>query len=399
MSDLHLLLQYFLTIKQLQENPIYAQSLLLESLNKVELHKHFQGVVRNINRISEDIDPQHHYHLSRVETIRHQHLELSEKRVRTFKHLDEADKQLDCFYTAQKLKNYCEFLGYSKTLSHEASIRLPGGFMDYVKSSGFMEVDIVRAYYLAANMMLYPDQEDHYQQLRKLLIQEGKNFSKKEQEVLFIHLINYCIDTKINLGRSDYFQELFVLYKDGLAQRIIYNENVLDPQHYKNIITVGLYAKAFDWIEHFIQNYTASLPEGNQKNAYNYNLAKVYFQQGEHEKVIEQLREVEYENITYALGSKLLLLKTYFELGEFLPLDSLSESFRIYLRRNKLISKTLKQQYLNVIRFVRKLSTVAPYDSKSLERIRIQIEECKALADKAWILAKLDELQGSPAGS
>ena len=108
--------------------------------------------------------------------------------------------------------------------------------------------------------------------------------------------------------------------------------------------------------------------------------------------MIEQLREVEYQNLVYALGAKLMLLKTYYELKEFLALDSLIDSFRIYLRRNKLISADVKQQYLNVLRFVRKLSSVPPYNRNAINRIREQIDRCKALADKKWILEKLEEM-------
>ena len=84
--------------------------------------------------------------------------------------------------------------------------------------------------------------------------------------------------------------------------------------------------------------------------------------------MIEQLREVEYKNLTYSLGGKLMLLKTYYELEELNPLSSLLDSYSIYLRRNKLISRELKQQYLNVLRFTRKLASIAPYDKKGIQR-------------------------------
>ena len=76
--------------------------------------------------------------------------------------------------------------------------------------------------------------------------------------------------------------------------------------------------------------------------------------------MIEQLQEVEYKNHVYALGGKLTLLKTYYELKEYIALDSLTDSFRIYIRRNKIISREVKQQYLNVLRFVKKLSSTIP---------------------------------------
>jgi alpha-amylase/alpha-mannosidase (GH57 family) len=118
------------------------------------------------------------------------------------------------------------------------------------------------------------------------------------------------------------------------------------------------------------------------------------FTEKQYENVIELLREVEYENVTYALGGKLMLLKTYYELDELTPLDSLLDSFRIYLRRNQLISREIKQQYLNVLRIVKRMAQVAPYDRKAIEKLRNQVDKSNSLADKNWILAKLKELEG-----
>ena len=166
----------------------------------------------------------------------------------------------------------------------------------------------------------------------------------------------------------------------------------MNPQHYKNIITNALHVKAFNWVENFIQKYTPLLPPADRDNALTYNLANVYFHKGEYEKVIGQLREVEYQDITYALGSKLMLLRTYYELNEIIPLDSLIDSFRIYLRRNQHISKEVKQQYMNTLRFTRKLLGIARYDQKSKEKIIEQIESCKTLVLKEWLLDKVGEL-------
>ena len=69
------------------------------------------------------------------------------------------------------------------------------------------------------------------------------------------------------------------------------------------------------------------------------------------------------------------------------------DSFRIYVLRNKLISRDLRQQYTNVLRFVKRLASLAPYDRKGIKKIKKQIEECKALADKKWILEKVAELE------
>ena len=169
--------------------------------------------------------------------------------------------------------------------------------------------------------------------------------------------------------------------------------NKLKPGVYKNIITIGLAVKEYDWVEQFIKDYTQKLPKDHQENALVYNLSQVYFSQKKYDLVIEQLREVEYKNVVYALGGKLTLLKTYFETCEHRALDSLMDSFRIYLRRNRLISKDVRQQYMNSLRFTKKLANLAPYDKKGLQKAREQIEKCKALAAKKWLLEKVTEME------
>jgi len=181
------------------------------------------------------------------------------------------------------------------------------------------------------------------------------------------------------------------LYQRFIEYDLILKNDEIAPGNYKNIITVGLMIKEFDWVESFIQQYTPHLPEADQDNDLNYNLAKVYFHQEDYPRVIEQLREVEYKNLTYALGGKLMLLKTYFELEEVQSLESLIESFRIYLLRNKLISRDVRQQYSNVLRFTRKLFNLAPFDQEGLQKVKTQIEQCKALAAKKWLLEKVEE--------
>ncbi|MEO1714264.1 MAG: hypothetical protein AAFU60_13100, partial [Bacteroidota bacterium] len=81
------------------------------------------------------------------------------------------------------------------------------------------------------------------------------------------------------------------------------------------------------------------------------------------------------------------------ELNELLALDSLVDSFRIYLHRNKLISREVKQQYLNHLRFVKKLSAILPNDQATITKVRKQIDQCKSLAGRKWILEKMAALE------
>ncbi|MBK8703791.1 MAG: hypothetical protein IPN33_09275 [Saprospiraceae bacterium] len=370
---------------------------LLPQLAQRKLDKHFAGAAKQAREALQKHplrDADYHFGSHLLALYGHQYLEQSGSKVIDYQNLEQADFHLDCYYIAQKLRHYCDALDYRNTLSLQADIHLFPQFLDMVRQSRYYAEPIIAAYFLVASMLLHPEEESYFRDLKQLLAGDEARFSDQALRAFYIYLFNYCIDTKINTGQPAYFTELFELYQRSLQQGFIIKDGILPTQDYKNIITVGLHVRAYDWVEGFIRQYTGKLPPDDQLNATNFNLAKVFFSQKQYTKVIEQLREVEYPDIVYALGSKLMLLKTYYELNEYIALDSLIDSFRVYLQRNQTISRGVKYQYLNVLRFVKLLSNTMPRDKPRLDKIRAQINACEALADKAWILEKLEELRG-----
>ena len=59
-----------------------------------------------------------------------------------------------------------------------------------------------------------------------------------------------------------------------------------------------------------------------------------------------------------------------------------------FIRRNRLIGYHRKN-YLNLLRFTRKLLGVNPFDPKATAELRVQIEAAEPLTEKAWLLAQL----------
>ena len=393
-SDLTKSAHSYLAYTQFKNTPLQEQTFLLSAINEPALNKHFTGVVRQTREMQKKAgyrDDDFHYNTFLIEQNCHKHLERVKKKPDTLENLENADYHLDCFYITKKLKNYCDFLGYKNFLSFDTQVQLFPSFLDLIKDSHFRKEASVNAYYLVAQMLQNPDDESFAESLKQLLYDESDKFSPDEIKLLYIHLKNYYITIKINAGRYEYYNNLFEIFKMQIDQGNILDNSLINAQNYKNIISVGLHLKQFDWVENFIQNYTDKLPKENQDNNLKYNMAKVYFYRGDYEEVIELLREVEYKTLVHSLGGKLMLLKTYYELKETMALDSLIDSFSIYLRRNRLISKEVKQQYMNVLRFTKKLVNIPEFNKSAVEKIEVQINNCKALAAKNWLLEKVKE--------
>ncbi len=366
---------------------------LLPALNKIKLGKHFSGAVRKLKTELSTYGVQnaaYHYAIHHIENQSHILSQKTEVKNRKFKHLERADFHLDCFYIIQKLRHYIEFLMWKKGRPLDSELHFFPEFLNYLVTSKYINEPIIAVHYSIIMVYLNLENENHYHTFIKLLNKKSKYFAKTELKNIYLTAQNYCAH-QINQGRLKYYRELFNIYKTLIEKELLLTNRILAPGNYKNIITVGLMVDEPDWVEQFIKQYTSHLPKANQDNDLNYNLAKVYFHQKQYDKVIDQLREVEYKNLVYSLGGKLMLLKTYYELDELNALDSLIDSFRTYLRRNRFISRDVRQQYLNVLRFVRKLAQLAPNDEAGTAKVTQQIKACKALAAKQWLLEKVGE--------
>jgi hypothetical protein len=168
----------------------------------------------------------------------------------------------------------------------------------------------------------------------------------------------------------------------------------MTPRDYKNIVTIGLRNKDYKWTDAFIDEYIGNLPKKEQDNAYTFNRARHYFATRKYDRVLELLESAEHNDIFYLLDSKTTLMKTYYELGEYQPLLSLKESFRILLRRKKLISEQNQVNYGNFARFTMKLFRADVKNKKQMAALKKGIEGAANMADKAWILEKYDQLGG-----
>lgn len=383
-------------ISLLHHDPLQWELTQLAWLSTHDLPLHFQQHDHKFEQVFEaqsitEPSPHASDYLARfrLASIRHQYAERANDPALDMQALKEADYYLECFYASQKLRHLCDAMGYKHLKAQSFQIESAPQWLEGLAQSPLLHEPLIGLYWLAAHMWQSPEDESRFDALKQSLRSRLADLRPADRKNLFVHACNYCIDTKINSGRIDYFQQLFELYQLGLSSGALLTTGSLQHQDYKNIVTVGLHVKAFDWVEQFIREYTSQLPAEEQSIALSYNLAKVYFSKGQYQQVIEQLQEIDYPNVVYALGARLLLLKTYFELDEIQPLDSLIDSFRIYLQRNKVISGEIKKQYLNVLRFVKKLSRLAPYDDAGRQKVRTQVAACRALPDKQWILDKL----------
>lgn len=303
-----------------------------------------------------------------------------------------ADLALESFYVTQKLKMYVAWLSYRQFRSTDRELPLPPGFWDHIKNQDFDQVPMVNIYKLVVNILENPADESLFYELLEKLDTVGNMLSVADYRECCFIAQNYCA-LKINQGKSEYYNRANEIFKVMVARNALIEDGQLAEGIYKNIITTGLRAGEHQWVKTFIEEYSWFLPPAIRENAYAYNLANLYSHLKDYDRALEVLRSVEYSSVTYALGAKTILLRIYYEQREFMALDSLIDSFRIYLRRNKQISKNLQKEYNNFLNLVKKMTTIRKGDKKAIADIRERIMAASYNMPKKWLKDIIEELE------
>lgn len=392
-SDLNQLAQDYLAYKVYEGQPLTRLNNMLAALNERHLNKHFASVERLARATRAKLPLRHGDSFLedyRLEYEKHNFLERNAARHSFEGNHEAADHSLDCYYWSHKLRMYSESLNNRSILNIAVGVNLASALLRAVEGSDLLQVPAVAVYYHIVQTFETAEPEAHFEALLELVQAHATAFPQVELRSIFIFAQNFCI-RKINAGALGYYDQLFAIYKALLEHDIIFVNGQLSPSNYKNIVTVALFIKAFDWVEDFIYRYNGRLPRSYQRSALDYNLANLYFHQSAFHKVIEQLQRMEYKDAFDGLSSRWLLLKTYFELRENEAFEALTDSFSAFIRRNKSLSERNKSKYLNAVRFLHRIMK-APYATlKNREALAQQLHTTTIIIDKRWLLHKLEE--------
>lgn len=300
-----------------------------------------------------------------------------------------AANYLDVFYIAQKLQLLCEMINAKNVMAVNYNFFMQDEIIRQLKGGAFANIPVIAIYFRILMTLIEPDNETHFEELRKLLELKSTGFEKSELSEMYQYLMNYCI-RRINLGNTAYVTVLFEIYMIVLERKIIYNNGFISQWDFKNIVAIGIRAEKYEWVHEFIENSKSELAEHERANAYTYNLAYYFFGTGSYKKAIASLQQVEFTDLYYQLDTRAILLKCYFELDDEETLLYHLAAFRIFLSRNKLISDYQRTTYRNLIRFTNQLVRNSN-NQKKIQSVLREIDEVKQVADIGWLRRKVNE--------
>ncbi|MBI1225228.1 MAG: hypothetical protein GC192_08300 [Bacteroidetes bacterium] len=380
-------IEYFLAMRRFEKNETEQALQLAVSFRERNLEEHFGQAVRMAETALEKrVRDQAWYHDHyRLEFEKYALIE-SQRRTAA-NNLPAVGKALDTYLIAAKLRQSCIQLAHQSVFQTKYDYTFLPPLLEYLEGSQFLEIPAIALYYHCYKALTEGD-EAQFRKFRALLEEHFESFSQNEIRDLWLLAINFCIKL-LNTGSRPFGEEALSLYQTGIERQIILENGVLGRFAYKNTVALALLYGQYEWVKGFINRYRTALEPAWQEDFYHYNLARYHFTIKEYGKAMELLAKVDDRDLLLNLDGKLMLLKMYYELGEFNALDSLLSSMKTFIRRKKELAYH-QSHYLGIIRFTQKLMALRPGDLVAASALRKEIEAAEGLPEKDWLLAKLD---------
>jgi hypothetical protein len=312
-------------------------------------------------------------------------LEGTNKRVQK-NNLPDLFSNLSIFFVISTLRY--AYIAASHTNVYKVNYEIPMLSAVLEQAQKEKEVPIIQLYYFAYMALTHLEEESYYFLLKDSWEQHGALLQKNEGQEILLIIINYAIK-QAHSGNSSYIREAFQWYQIGLTTELLLNKEQLSQFAYKNIVALGLKLKAFDWIKMFINKYTLYLPKEVQSTYKTYVLAKYFFEKNEYDACLEFLTKVESDDLFMNIDAKMMLLKIYYKNKSFDALESLIQSFKIFLHRKEVMSYH-KNNYLNILSFIKKIILLPSFDKSAKEKLYYDIESTEPLTEKQWLLDQLN---------
>lgn len=394
MSFLLKLIEEFLMLREAVENPLYNQLNLAKAYRRLRLGKHFRQTMMQARKLHQSSTLRDFDHYEQAFRIEEEVYLFAGHTQRAPENIQALSDMLDIQYIAAKLKQSCLLLSHQTVHKINYQRGLLQEVLDYVAANEHILIHpAIALYYFYYMADTVTDGEAYFQQFKKTLLASEAAFSTNEMRDFYLMAINYCIKM-LNQQQQNYevyFQELFDFYRTGLEYGFLLEAGVLSPFAFKNIVSIALQVKEFDWTARFIDKYRHYLSLEHRDTYVNFGLSKLRFEEKRYDEALILLQEVDYADIFLNLGSKVMQMKIYYELDEYNVLESFLNSFRTYVNRKKQSGELRsyhQENYLNIIRLTQKLLTFNPFDKKEKAKLREEIEKTK-VTERKWLLDQL----------
>ena len=299
---------------------------------------------------------------------------------------------LEISFIIRKLRFAGHMLNHENKVKKEYNYGLLEPVLKFIDDNDLTRIPSIKIYYYLYLATRFPEKEEYYYNFKESIFEYDNILPKSEMRDNYLQAVNYSI-TRANQSVKGFKREVFDLYKQGIENKVLFDdEGRLSTSTFRNTVNMGTVVKEFEWIYSFIKNYQKYLPEDQREETVQFSLGKYYFEKGEYDKAQDYLITINPGAINLNLMIRSMLIRIYYSQDEFMLLDALLESMKVYINRKKQLAPQYRKPFLNLIKYTKKLVKVNPYDKSAKAKLRTEIEEARPLIAKDWFLEQVDLL-------
>lgn len=379
-------IEEYLAYQQYQQQKVFPKIYLAKAYRHLNLEKHFNQEVKSTrNALDKMAIGQDYLHAQYLLEMEHYAFAESRRRT-TSNNLQELSETLDIRIISGKLRQSCLLLAHQAVFKTDYNYTFLPELLQYLENSTYLENPAIGMYYYCYRA-LTENNPVHFQQFKEELLKNQSRFSVDELRDCFLMAINYCIK-QINQGLGEYQREAFDLFKSALVSDVLVIDGYISRFSYTNIVASGLKLKEFAWVDQFLDEYKQLLEPRYRSNYYHYCRARYFVDLKDYEKAMPLLSAVDEKDLLVSLDSRNMLIKIYYELGEYETLESLLNSMQTFISRKKVMAYH-RNHYLGTIQFTRKLLYLSPTNEKAYRKLKKEILETEFLPDREWLMAQV----------
>jgi hypothetical protein len=254
---------------------------------------------------------------------------------------------------------------------------------------------LIEIYYYMLRSMENLKDESLFIKFQELFYKNIDKLDRREKYFIFNDFISWIYAKDDEAGTvSD--KEEFEIFKKMFEYNAYSasEEEYLSVMLYRNVMSLSISLKEFDWFENFIKDFTPKLKPEFRENMESLAQANLFFETGKFEEALKRIGTIPYDLYLYKIDIKNLMLRIYYELGLFESAFSMINAFRNFLSSTDEISEPFKNQHTNFLTFYNKLLKMKA-DEKFSESgfLEKEIMEKNPVAAKDWLIQKAQELK------
>ncbi len=389
MSFLLQQIKNYLIWKENQLNSKQEQLLLLKQLRERKLQKYFEQELKKVEQlINKQPKRNANYYQEIYQLNLEKHEYFQNKSRGEALPIKEVSESFSIYSIVNTLKWQCNLITHKSVLLMDYEEAIFQNTIEKIENGLYRNIPVIDIYYHIYKA-LTTGEEKLYKILKLLINNHFEIFSKNEIKDILLLAINFCIK-KLNQGNGDFLIEIFDWYKKGFETKVFIKNGELSRFTYNNVAIAGLKLGEFEWTKVFLDTNKKYISKVYQDDIYYFNLALWHQYQNQYDDVLQLLLRVNFKDVLHGLHAKQLMAKIYYETNAFDALTSLIGSIKVYLHRHKKLGYH-KQNYLKLIKYLKKLIKVNQNDRNAVNKLLIEIKKESTLLDKAWFIRQLEK--------